>query len=219
MEPKKSNKRFYIIASIVAYVLILLLSCHMGYYETKHPKAEFFSILFNSLSSLISSTFTFKLTSNTFKYIGLNSLIAGFAALGLYVNQERNHVDAPGVEAGSAKWFENMDKYNQKYTDPKGSKSNNGDNNMILSNDVFLNMNTRETLFNNNILVIGGSGSGKSRFFVKPNVLQANANYVITDPAGEMLASMGKFLENQGYEIRVFNLVEMDKSHCYNPFH
>ncbi|MGN0710257.1 MAG: VirD4-like conjugal transfer protein, CD1115 family [Anaerovoracaceae bacterium] len=90
---------------------------------------------------------------------------------------------------------------------------------MILSKDVVLSMNTRKTMRNNNILVIGGSGTGKSRFMIKPNMLQANSSFVITDPSGELLESMGGFLKEKGYEVRVFNLSQMEHSNCYNPFH
>ena len=93
-----------------------------------------------------------------------------------------------------------------------------GGKNMIFSDKVFMSMDTRKTRRNNNIMVIGGSGSGKSRFVVKPNLLQANCSFVITDPSGELLETMGIYLENMGYEIRVFNLVEMKHSNCYNPF-
>lgn len=219
MGPKKSNKTFYIVAGTIGYIFILLLSCQMGRYEARHPRAEMGKVFSEGIQALFSNPFDiFPISGAAFKYIGLLTLIAVFVVMALYVNQQKNHVDMAGKESGSAKWFSDMDKFNKKYSDPKGTKDHNGPNNMILSNDVFLNMNTKQTRFNNNVLVIGGSGSGKSRFFVKPNILQANCNYVVTDPAGEMLASMGKFLENQGYEIRVFNLVEMDKSHCYNPF-
>ncbi len=90
--------------------------------------------------------------------------------------------------------------------------------NMIFSNEIYMSMDTRKTRRNNNVLVIGGSGTGKSRFMVKPNMLQANCSYVITDPSGELLETMGEYLRNQGYEIRVFNLVQMTHSNCYNPF-
>lgn len=91
--------------------------------------------------------------------------------------------------------------------------------NMIMSNEIFLCMDGRKTRRNCNVLIIGGSGTGKSRFIVKPNVLQANCSYVITDPSGELLETMGTYLKNMGYEVRVFNLVQMDHSNCYNPFH
>lgn len=93
-----------------------------------------------------------------------------------------------------------------------------GGPNMIFSETVSMSMNTRKTRRNNNVMVIGGSGTGKSRFVAKPNLLQANCSFVITDPSGELLETMGGFLERRGYEIRVFNLVQMDHSNCYNPF-
>lgn len=90
--------------------------------------------------------------------------------------------------------------------------------NMIMNQDVFLSMDTRKTLRNNNVIIFGGSGTGKSRFVVKPNILQENCSFVVTDPSGEILESTGKFLEKEGYKVKVFNLVQMEKSHCYNPF-
>ena len=93
-----------------------------------------------------------------------------------------------------------------------------GSKNMIFTKEIYMSMNTRKTRRNNNILVIGGSGTGKSRYVVKPNLLQANCSFVITDPSGELLETMGGYLEHQGYEVRVFNLVQMDHSFCYNPF-
>lgn len=92
------------------------------------------------------------------------------------------------------------------------------DNNIILTNDVKMSLNTRQTRKNLNIMVIGGSGSGKSRFYVKPNLMQANTSYVCTDPKGELLRSTGKMLESYGYKIKVFNLIDMAHSHNYNPF-
>lgn len=92
------------------------------------------------------------------------------------------------------------------------------DNNIILTNDVKMFLNTRQTRKNLNVMVIGGSGSGKSRFYVKPNLMQANTSYVCTDPKGELLRSTGKMLESYGYKIKVFNLIDMAHSHNYNPF-
>ena len=92
------------------------------------------------------------------------------------------------------------------------------DNNMILTNEVKMSLNTRQTRKNLNVMVIGGSGSGKSRFYVKPNLMQANTSYVCTDPKGELLRSTGKMLKQYGYKIKVFNLIDMTHSHNYNPF-
>ena len=92
------------------------------------------------------------------------------------------------------------------------------DNNVVLTNEVKMSLNTRQTRKNLNVMVIGGSGSGKSRFYVKPNLMQANTSYVCTDPKGELLRSTGKMLESYGYDIRVFNLIDMAHSNNYNPF-
>ena len=82
------------------------------------------------------------------------------------------------------------------------------DRNIILTNDVKMSLDTRQTRKNLNVMVIGGSGSGKSRFYVKPNLMQANTSYVCTDPKGELLRSTGKMLEHYGYNIKVFNLID-----------
>ena len=92
------------------------------------------------------------------------------------------------------------------------------DNNIILTNEVKMSLNTRFTRKNLNVIVIGGSGSGKSRFFVKPNMMQANTSYVCTDPKGELLRSCGKMLEHYGYKIKVFNLIDMAHSHNYKAY-
>lgn len=116
-----------------------------------------------------------------------------------------------GIEHGSARWA--TKKEAKKLLDEKGPS-----NAIILSNDVFLSLNTRYTQLNLNVVVIGGSGSGKSRFYVRPNLMQANTSFVITDPKGELLRSTGKMLEQLGYDVRVFNLVNMKHSFNYNPF-
>ena len=105
--------------------------------------------------------------------------------------------------------------FSKKYKKPKPFVK---DNNIILTNDVKMSLNTRQTRKNLNVMVIGGSGSGKSRFFVKPNLMQANTSYICTDPKGELLRSTGKMLEKYGYKIKVFNLIDMAHSNNYNPF-
>ena len=92
------------------------------------------------------------------------------------------------------------------------------DNNILLTQEVRMSLNTRQHRENLNVLVIGGSGSGKSRFYVKPNIMQLNTSYVVTAPKGELLRSCGRLLKKAGYEIRVFNLIDMSHSNNYNPF-
>lgn len=139
---------------------------------------------------------------------------AGIYALMKFTGKKKLH--RRGEEHGSARWSNAKEK---KSLCDKSKKNNMPDNNIILTNDVKMSLNTRQTRKNLNVMVIGGSGSGKSRFYVKPNIMQANTSYVCTDPKGELLRSCGKFLEKQGYRIKVFNLIDMSHSDNYNPFH
>ncbi|MBQ8514207.1 MAG: type IV secretory system conjugative DNA transfer family protein [Ruminococcus sp.] len=155
--------------------------------------------------------------------------------IGLYVLMKitgKKKFHRKGEEHGSSRWANKkeiaslLDKPpKRKKGEPKARdepKPKKGefveDRNIILTNDVKMSLNTRQTRKNLNVMVIGGSGSGKSRFYVKPNLMQANTSYVCTDPKGELLRSTGKMLESYGYKIKVFNLIDMAHSHNYNPF-
>ncbi len=115
-------------------------------------------------------------------------------------------------EHGSAKWG-NPKAINKKYKQKPFA------NNKILTQNVAIGLNGRRHRRNLNILVCGGSGAGKTRFFCKPNVMQCgDSSYVILDPKAEILRDTGNLLEKKGYEVRVLDLINMEKSHCYNPF-
>lgn len=204
---------------IIIYALLILISLHAGKAMEDDLRINFLQALGVALQTTIDSPMNFHPVSKySYQFIGGFTVAFAIGALWLSVEREKKQQTLPGKESGSAEWNTDLDNYNKTYTDPHGSKSNNGPKNMILTQDVFLNMDTRKTFRNNNVLVVGGSGSGKSRFMVKPNLLQANCSFVVTDPSGELLESTGKFLEDQGYKIKVFNLVEMQHSNCYNPF-
>jgi type IV secretion system protein VirD4 len=119
-----------------------------------------------------------------------------------------------GVEYGSARWGNEKDM--EPYVDPKF------ENNIILTEKERLMMSGRpkqpKYARNKNILVIGGSGSGKTRFFVKPNLMQMHSSYVTTDPKGTLLIECGKMLAQNGYKIKVLNTINFKKSMRYNPF-
>ena len=215
----KDNKILYIILGVVIYIFIVFLAIHCGNYMDANPDSSIIVALGPALDALTEDTFNvFPISKTAYSYIFSFSLIFAFFALWIYVENEKNKRTMPGKEKGTAKWLKNIKKYNKKYTEPFDSPTSEGANNMILTQEIFLSMNGRKTRRNNNVLVVGGSGSGKSRFFVKPNLLQANCNFVVTDPKGELLASQGKALEAKGYEVKVFNLIDMRKSCCYNPF-
>lgn len=131
-------------------------------------------------------------------------------AVAAYVMLELNKKYMFGKEHGTAKWAGKKDI--ERIQDKDKSK------NIILTKTEMLSTDTRKTRKNLNVLVIGGAGTGKSRFVVKPNLLQANTSYVITDPKGELLRDTGQSFIQAGFKLKVFNLIEMGYSLCYNLF-
>ena len=119
-----------------------------------------------------------------------------------------------GYEYGAARWGCAEDI--RPYADPVFK------NNIILTQTERLTMNSRpkdpKTARNKNVLIVGGSGSGKTRFFIKPNLMQCHSSYVVTDPKGQLILETGRLLERAGYEIRVLNTINFKKSMRYNPF-
>ncbi len=218
MQPKKTSKQekiFYGCLFGLGVLVILFFLTH-------------FFICFNSETMDINTGLVltiehmqaqpFDIFPLPIKNLGISLFIMTLMFILWQTEESKRKRMMPGKEEGSAKWNEDLKKYNKKYSSPKGKESNTGADNMIFTNDVFMSMNTRQTMRNNNVLVIGGSGAGKSRFLVKPNLLQANCSYVITDPSGELLETCAGFLEKEGYKVKIFNLVEMQYSHHYNPF-
>lgn len=210
------SKLRYIFATF-CYILACFLSCHSGIVQ-KEEHLPFFQSLVAGLIRMGDDLFSIRPTGYGFRTWLIFTLIFIIAMFFLIVEAQKPKRDVGFAANGNAKWNTNLDKFNRQYTDPKDSAFNDGAYNMILTDSVFLSMNTWQTRRNNNVMVIGGSGAGKSRFFVKPNLLQSNASFVITDPAGELLETQASFLERAGYKIKVFNLVEMKHSNCYNPF-
>ena len=145
----------------------------------------------------------------------LVGLVAGaLLKLAVYVKGKNRKKLRQGEEYGSARWGKPEDI--KPYMDPEFS------NNIILTQTEFLTMNSRpkqpKYARNKNILVIGGSGSGKTRFFVKPNLMQMNGSYVVTDPKGLLVHEVGTMLEEHGYQVKVFDLVTLSNSNTFNPF-
>ena len=148
-----------------------------------------------------------------------NDLLIGIAVAGLmkfivYTKGKKAKKFREGKEYGSARWGTPKDI--KPYIDEKY------DNNVLFTNTERLTMNGRPSnpkyARNKNVLVIGGSGSGKTRFFVKPNLMQMHSSYVVTDPKGTIVLECGKMLEENGYEIKILNTINFKKSMKYNPF-
>lgn len=137
------------------------------------------------------------------------ALLIYLFCIALVVSNRKNY--RRNEEHGSAKWGD-VSKVNKKYIATPINE------NKILTQNVGIGLDGRVHRRNVNVLVVGGSGAGKTRFYAKPNIMQCNTSYVILDPKGENLRSTGKLLEQQGYVIKVIDLINMYKSHCYNPF-
>ena len=146
-------------------------------------------------------------TPHTVKCIIVALLLCAFAVLLYRSDREKRR---PGGEYGTAKW-EAAETMNQKYADKDGP-------NVILTQHVSIGMDGYKHQRNLNVLVVGGSGSGKTRYFCKPGLMDANCSYLVVDPKGEMLRSTGHFLKSQGYDIKVFDLIHPRQSDGYNPF-
>lgn len=127
-------------------------------------------------------------------------------AVGYYYTSKGNK--RTGEEYGSAKWGDAV-ALNRKYRDKT--------DNIILSQHISMGLDGRRHKRNLNVIVVGGSGAGKTRGYVLPNIMECNCSYIIADPKGEILRKTGGLLEKEGYEICVLNLVELEKSDCYNP--
>ena len=129
--------------------------------------------------------------------------------IGVYLSTDRNY--RRREEHGSAKWG-SAQAVRKKYADKKATE------NKILTQNVAIGLDGRKHRRNLNILVCGGSGAGKTRFFAKPNIMNANTSFVCLDPKGELLRDTGNLLKAKGYDIKVIDLINMEKSYCYNPF-
>ncbi len=160
-------------------------------------------------SQVLERPFSIDWTPYTLKCMLVSLIIYAFG-IALYYSGRENR--RPGEEYGSAKWGDPK-ALCQKYMDHQHKEAN-----IILTQRVRLGMDGYKTQRNMNILVIGGSGSGKTRYFCKPGLYSANCSYLVTDPKGELLKAAGGLLLSLGYEVRVFNLIDPEQSDCYNPF-
>lgn len=136
-------------------------------------------------------------------------LLVYAGSIGVYLSMQKNY--RRGAEHGSAKWG-NPQTVNRKYMQ-KPPKQN-----RLLTQQVRIGLDGKKHRRNLNVIVIGGSGAGKTRFYCKPNIMQCNTSFVVTDPKGENLRDTGRLLLEKGYEVRVLDFINMEKSHCYNPF-
>ena len=158
----------------------------------------------NALNNPLSVTWTEDSLKTIFLFLCIYA-----SGIGIYYSTKKNY--RRGEEHGSAKWG-SIKKVNKKYSSKKSIEDK------ILTQNVRISYNSRNHRRNLLTLVCGGSGAGKTRFYAKPNLLQGNTSFVVLDPKGELTRDTGHMLKKMGYEVRVLDLINMDKSFCYNPF-
>ena len=193
--------------SIILAVLGILPIVWLGLLIAPSVKGGLPEIL-PSLMNVMSDPFHIELCEDSVKTVLVLLLCYGMG-IGIYFSTRRNY--RRREEHGSAKWG------NAKAVDKK-YRQNPPSENKLMTQDVRIGLNGKKHRRNLNTLVCGGSGAGKTRFYCKPNLMQANTSFVILDPKGEIVRDVGNLLEKKGYEIRVLDLISMEKSHCYNPF-
>lgn len=199
----KRDKVPIIVISIIGIVPVIWL----GLIIAPHTHGGLAEIL-PALNYAFENPFDIKLCEDSMKTV-LICLLAYGLTIGVVLSNVRNY--RKGEEHGSAKWGD-VNKVNKKYQ----QKPEN--NNKIMTQNVAIGFNGKKHRRNLNTVVIGGSGSGKTLFYAKPNLMQCNCSYVVTDPKGEILRDCGGLLKENGYKVLALNLKDMEQSNCYNPF-
>ena len=200
---RDSNKQSAIILAVIGILPVVWL----GLLIAPSVKGGLPEIL-PSLLTAFNDPFHIELCGDSLKTV-LVLLCAYGLTVGVILSSRRNY--RRGEEHGSAKWG-SARTVNRKYraTEPEENK--------IFTQNVRMGLDGRKHRRNLNTVVVGGSGAGKTRFYAKPNLCQANTSFTVLDPKGELLRSTGHLLRQKGYEVRVLDLLNMEKSHCYNPF-
>ncbi len=164
--------------------------------------------VFTGFSTAIEHPFSISLCEDSVRTV-LLFILAYALGIGIYLSTQRNY--RRREEHGSAKWG-NPDLIRKRYEDKDREK------NKLLTQHTAIGLDGHKHRRNLNVLVCGGSGSGKTRFYAKPNIMQANTSFVVLDPKGEILRDTGTLLKEKGYDIKVIDLINMERSDCYNPF-
>lgn len=215
---KENAKKRLVIFLVVTYVVFLVYALHVGALMDMERMDLYHALVYGFSDIFVNPFAIFPISVSTAAWIFIISVLLIVGGFFIYFDEELRSHYLSGSEHGTAKWLEELNTYNRRFTDPIGETGHDGPNNIILSQDIFLAMDNQRTRRNLNVFVIGGSGSGKSYNFVGPNLMQANSSYVVTDPSGGLFKEYGTFFEHMGYHVKCFNLNRMKEGNHYNPF-
>lgn len=204
MQGKSSNKNALLVMAAVGAVMAAFFGLHIAPYA-----GDGLAGILTGLGDASDAPFDIVFCEDSLKTV-LMCLLLYVMGIGVYLSSKRNY--RHGEEHGSAKWGDAA-QVNRKYREKKDPEAN-----KILTQGVRIGLDGKKHRRNLNTMIVGGAGSGKTRGYAKPNVMQCNCSMVILDPKGEILRDTGKLLEVKGYEIRVLDFIEPWRSHCYNPF-
>ncbi len=204
MNRQENQRTIYILLGILSVFVIWLALMVAGCYEENIKLFELLDRLTAAMNNPTHITFNEYSLKAVLIFLFLYAM-----AIGVYFSSRENR--RPGEEHGSARWG-NVKSVVRRYMDKDSYK------NIILSQNMRLGLNAKKHRRNLNVLVVGGSGAGKTRFYAKPNLMQCNTSFIVADPKGEMLRSIAPLLIENGYDIKVFNLIEPENSDGYNPF-
>ena len=205
MNRQNDNKTILILCvcgiPIIAWLALLIAGCY-------EENLKLFPLL-ERVTQALNTPMKISFNEYSLKFV-LVFLFLYAMGIGVYFSSRENR--RPGEEHGSAKWG-NVTSIVKKYID-----NTNKSDNLIITQTMRLGLNAKKHRRNLNVLVIGGSGAGKTRFYAKPNIMQCNTSFIIADPKGEMLRAVAPLLMENGYDVKVFNLITPQNSDGYNPF-
>ena len=190
-----AGRKETIIAGVAGIVPVTWLALKLAPYCEEGLFAAF-----AKLDEIFDKPFSIELCPDSLRMILILNLIY-IMGIGIYISMQKNY--RRGEEHGSARWGD-ASQVNRKYEAKPASE------NKLLTQNVRIGLDGRKHRRNLNVLVIGGSGAGKTRFYCKPNLMQLNTSFVVIDPKGEQVRAVGNLLREKGYEVKVLDLINME---------